>query len=141
MEKKLVKKEKVKSEEFDLIKRGNAVRYIELLYDNIIWIILLLTIVVCSFTIPVFFSVANFRSVFLSSSAIGILVIAESLVLITGNFDLSIESILGIYSSYGWMVDGPLCVYFKSIASSCTNYFYNDICWCNNRIIQWFFNC
>jgi len=105
MEKKLVKKEKVKSEEFDLIKRGNAVRYIELLYDNIIWIILLLTIVVCSFTIPVFFSVANFRSVFLSSSAIGILVIAESLVLITGNFDLSIESILGFTAVMaGWLM-------------------------------------
>ena len=95
MEKKLVKIQKGINSEFDLKKRNNSAYHIDLLYKNIIWVLLLLTIIVCSFTIPVFFSVANFRSIFLSSAAIGVLVIAESLVLIAGYFDLSIESTLG----------------------------------------------
>lgn len=105
MEKKLLKIQKSINNEFDLKKRNNSAYYIELLYNNIIWVLLLLTIIICSFAIPAFFSVANFRSIFLSSSAIGILVIAESLVLITGNFDLSIESILGFTAVLaGWLM-------------------------------------
>ncbi|MCL5069403.1 MAG: ABC transporter permease [Actinobacteria bacterium] len=88
-----------------LKKRNNSAYYFELLYNNIIWVILILTIIVCSFVVPYFFSVANFKSIFLSSSAIGILVIAESLVLITGNFDLSIESTLGFTAVLaGWLM-------------------------------------
>jgi ribose/xylose/arabinose/galactoside ABC-type transport system permease subunit len=105
MEKKLLTAQKDINNEIDLVKRKTRSHYIELLYNNIIWILLLLTIVICSFAIPVFFSVANFRSIFLSSSAIGILVIAESLVLITGNFDLSIESTLGFTAVLGgWLM-------------------------------------
>ena len=105
MEKKLVKIQKGINSEFDLKKRNNSAYHIDLLYKNIIWVLLLLTIIVCSFTIPVFFSVANFRSIFLSSAAIGVLVIAESLVLIAGYFDLSIESTLGFTAVLaGWLM-------------------------------------
>lgn len=105
IEKKLIKIQKSINNEFDLKKRNNSAYYIELLYNNIIWLLLLLTIIVCSFAIPVFFSVANFKSIFLSSAAIGVLVIAESLVLITGNFDLSIESTLGFTAVLaGWLM-------------------------------------
>ncbi len=101
----MLKTKKSDYDEFNLIKRNNTVNYIDLLYDNIIWIIFILTVIVSSFTIPFFFSVANFRSIFLSASTIGILVIAEALVLITGNFDLSIEATLGFTAVLaGWLM-------------------------------------
>ncbi len=91
--------------DLDLKQKNNSAHYWQFIYDNIIWILLLLTIFVCSFTIPIFFSLVNFKSILLASSAIGVLVIAESLVLITGNFDLSIESTLGFVAVLaGWLM-------------------------------------
>lgn len=73
--------------------------------DNLIWVLLILGIIVFSIKIPVFFSVGNLLNVLLNSSAMGILVIAETLVLLTGNFDLSIESTLGFTAMFAaWMM-------------------------------------
>jgi ribose/xylose/arabinose/galactoside ABC-type transport system permease subunit len=58
-------------------------------------VLLVLGIVVFAIKIPVFFSMGNFLNVLLNSSSLGILVLAETMVLLTGHFDLSIESTVG----------------------------------------------
>ncbi|MHB1346034.1 MAG: ABC transporter permease [Candidatus Humimicrobiaceae bacterium] len=60
--------------------------------NNIVWIIFILIIVIFSITIQGFFSKENFINIIYHSVFIGILAIAETYVLISGNMDLSIES-------------------------------------------------
>jgi ribose/xylose/arabinose/galactoside ABC-type transport system permease subunit len=69
--------------------------------DNIIWVIFLFLIVVDATIIPRFFTYGNLINILYHSSALGFLVIAESLCLITGNFDLSIESTVGFAPAIG----------------------------------------
>jgi simple sugar transport system permease protein len=75
------------------------------LIDNLIWVLLVIGIIVFAIRIPVFFSVANLFNVLLNSSSIGILVLAETLVLLTGHFDLSIESTVGFTAMFAaWLM-------------------------------------
>ena len=60
-----------------------------------IWGLLFIGILIFAFTVPYFFTLRNFLNILINSTPIGILVLAEMLVLLTGNFDLSIESTLG----------------------------------------------
>jgi len=60
--------------------------------NNIVWIILIILMVVFSITIGGFFSTENYINIIYHSVFIGILAIAETYVLISGNMDLSIES-------------------------------------------------
>lgn len=62
--------------------------------DNLIWIILLILVIVNAIITPVFFSSGNLVNIFYHSVVLGFLIMAESLCLLTGNFDLSIESTL-----------------------------------------------
>lgn len=78
---------RLNSNNWDKVKNG--------LINNLIWVLLVIGIIIFATRIPVFFSMGNFLNVLLSSSTLGILVLAETLVLLTGNFDLSIESTLG----------------------------------------------
>jgi ribose/xylose/arabinose/galactoside ABC-type transport system permease subunit len=73
--------------------------------DNMIWFLLLIGIVVFALRIPKFFSTPNLLNVLLNSSPMGILVLGETLVLLTGNFDLSIESIVGFTAMFAaWLM-------------------------------------
>lgn len=64
--------------------------------DNMIWPILLLTFIAFSLLIPeIFTSANNIQFILYSSAGLGALVLAESLALLSGNFDLSIGSIAG----------------------------------------------
>jgi ribose/xylose/arabinose/galactoside ABC-type transport system permease subunit len=72
----------------------------DVMFDNMIWILLLVGIVVFGFRIPKFFSVPNFLNVMLHSSPLGMLVLAETLVLLTGHFDLSLESTVGFTAMF-----------------------------------------
>jgi simple sugar transport system permease protein len=75
------------------------------LIDNLIWVLLIIGIIIFAIRIPVFFSVANLFNVLLNSSSIGILVLAETLVLLTGHFDLSIESTVGFTAMFAaWLM-------------------------------------
>jgi ribose/xylose/arabinose/galactoside ABC-type transport system permease subunit len=66
------------------------------LLDNLIWPIVLLAFVIFSVLLPgVFSSAQNIQFLLFSSAALGMLVLAESLCLLSGNFDLSIGSIAG----------------------------------------------
>lgn len=64
--------------------------------DNMIWPILAITFVVFALLIPTIFTrPSNIQFILYSSAALGALVLAESVALLSGNFDLSIGSIAG----------------------------------------------
>lgn len=67
--------------------------------DNIIWVILLLLVIFSAFIIPTFLTYNNIVNIFYHTSVLGLLVLAEGLCLITGNFDLSIESTMAFAPS------------------------------------------
>lgn len=68
-------------------------RIVRILLNNIVWIIFFLLIIAFSAGIKGFFSVDNYINIIYHSVFIGILAIAETYVLITGNLDLSVESV------------------------------------------------
>lgn len=61
--------------------------------SNIVWIIFLILLFAFSVGIEGFFSIDNYINIIYHSVFIGILAIAETYVLISGNLDLSIESV------------------------------------------------
>lgn len=63
-----------------------------LFQDNFIWVLLLLTMFGATIANTRFFSAPNLSNILLAAAPLGCLVLAESIVLITGNFDLSIEA-------------------------------------------------
>jgi simple sugar transport system permease protein len=62
---------------------------------------LLLLIVIGSLVSPYFLTQANFITILTSSAALAMVVLAESLVIITGKFDLSLESTFGFAPAVG----------------------------------------
>lgn len=67
-----------------------------LVLDNLVWPILLVAFLTFSVLLPEsFLTVSNLRFLLLSSAAIGMLALAESVCLLSGHFDLSIGSIAG----------------------------------------------
>ena len=65
---------------------------IRLINENFIWGLLLLTMIGATIANPAFFTMGNISSVLLAAAPLGCLVLAQSTVLLTGNFDLSIEA-------------------------------------------------
>ena len=79
-------------------------RLIPIILNNMIWILLLMVFVLFGSLNKAFFSPLNILNVLFSSSLLGLLVIGESFTLITGNFDLSIESTLAMGALLGgWL--------------------------------------
>ena len=68
-------------------------------------------IVVGTFISPVFLSPANITTILTSSAALALLVLAESLIVITGKFDLSLESTFGFAPAIGAMLVLPAANY------------------------------
>jgi ribose/xylose/arabinose/galactoside ABC-type transport system permease subunit len=69
--------------------------------DNLIWPIVIIAFVVFSLLLPgTFSSFQNIQFMLYASSALGLLVLAESLCLLSGNFDLSIGSIAGFSAMF-----------------------------------------
>lgn len=60
--------------------------------NNLVWVIFVFLILVFSLSIKNFFSLENYIGIIYHSVFIGILAIAETYVLISGNIDLSVES-------------------------------------------------
>ncbi|HUI72478.1 MAG TPA: ABC transporter permease [Spirochaetia bacterium] len=65
---------------------------------NLIWAIVVFVFLVFSVTLPNFFTLQNVHLILYVASAIGMLVFAESLVLISGSMDLSVAHIAGLSS-------------------------------------------
>ncbi len=68
-------------------------RIIRGLMNNIVWVIFVALMIIFSVFIEGFFSFENYRNILYHSVFIGILAIAETIVLISGHMDLSVESI------------------------------------------------
>ena len=57
------------------------------------------------FTSPAFFTTANFSNTAQFSAALGLVVVAESLILLTGSLDLSLQSVYGLAPMIGaWLI-------------------------------------
>jgi simple sugar transport system permease protein len=67
---------------------------------NLIWAILIFVFLVFSVALPNFFTLQNVHLILYVASALGLLVFAESLVLISGSMDLSIAHIAGLSSMF-----------------------------------------
>jgi len=83
--------------------RRNLVHF---LLDNMIWILLIVVVVIFSLLTNLFLTVNNVvGNILVDAAVLGIMVIGQSFTLITGNFDLSMESTLGIAAFLGaWLV-------------------------------------
>jgi ribose transport system permease protein len=89
----------------EMLTAQRANRIFRGILDNIVWIILVLLVVIFSSTIDGFFSIRNYINIIYHSVFIGMLAIAESYCLISGNLDLSIESVAG----FGAIFSAWLC--------------------------------
>jgi len=80
-------------------------RIVPALLDNMIWILLAGVVVLFSLLTDRFLTLTNIFNILIHAAALGIMVIGQSFTLITGNFDLSAESTLGIAALMGaWLV-------------------------------------
>ncbi len=71
-----------------------------LVVQNLIWAIVALVFAVFSVGLPNFFTLQNVHFILYVASAVGLLVFAEALVLISGSMDLSIAHIAGLSSMF-----------------------------------------
>jgi len=77
--------------------------------NNIVWLILALCIVIFSSTINGYFSIENYKNILSNSAFLGILAVAESFCLISGNMDLSVESVAGYSAIFSaWLTGSSL---------------------------------
>jgi ribose/xylose/arabinose/galactoside ABC-type transport system permease subunit len=72
------------------------------LLENMVWPILILTFLAFGLFIPMelFYSVDNVQFIIYSSAGLGILVLAEALCLLSGNFDLSVGAVAGFTAMF-----------------------------------------
>ena len=68
---------------------------------------LVVLIIIGTLVSPVFLSQGNITTILTSSAALALVVLAESLIIITGKFDLSLESVYGFAPAIGAMVVLP----------------------------------
>jgi simple sugar transport system permease protein len=68
---------------------------------------LIVLVIIGAIVSPVFLTSGNINTILTSSAALALVVLAESLVIITGKFDLSLESIYGFAPAIGAMVVVP----------------------------------
>src|SRR3979411_831799 len=67
--------------------------------------VIVLLVVAGSIVSPTFFTTDNFINVAQQSAALGAVVVAETLILLTGSFDLSLQSTYGLAPMVGaWLV-------------------------------------
>src|SRR5215475_10309761 len=67
--------------------------------------LIILLLIVGAFVNPALFTADNFINVAQTSAALGAVVVAESLILLTGKFDLSLQSTYGLAPMVGaWLI-------------------------------------
>jgi ribose transport system permease protein len=65
---------------------------VELLLDNLVWLMLIIVLAVFSIAIPNFFQIGIFANIVEQSTFVGVMAIGLAIVIIAGNMDLSVES-------------------------------------------------
>lgn len=92
---------------------GNG--FVPYLLRNLIWILLVAVIAFFSLTTSSFLSLPNFINILFNASVLGVLVIGQTFTLLTGNFDLSAESTLGLCGLLGiWLITAAGTPYYGS---------------------------
>lgn len=93
-----------------------SVKIERIIRGNTIYIILVVMILAASILSPNFRSFANISNLLSQSSIIGILAVGQTIVLITGGFDLSMSSMIALSSvvtalflPYGYLL-APACL-------------------------------
>lgn len=83
--------------------------WIKLILDNFIWIIVVAVFAFFAIQMTnLFFTVSNFINILLHASVLGVLVIGQTIVLLTGNFDLSAEGIISLTTIFAmWLMATP----------------------------------
>jgi ribose/xylose/arabinose/galactoside ABC-type transport system permease subunit len=83
-------------------------RSVPAILDNLIWYILVGVFLFFVTQSDKFLTPANVRNILAAAAVLGVLVVGQTFVLITGNFDLSSESTLGLSALLGlWLVVRP----------------------------------
>ncbi len=75
--------------------------------DNLIWLILIGVVLFFATQTDKFLTPINLRNILVAASVLGILVVGQTFVLITSNFDLSSESTLGLAALLGLFLIVP----------------------------------
>ncbi|MCB1500709.1 MAG: ABC transporter permease [Bauldia sp.] len=79
--------------------------YISVILENLIWFILVAVFLFFTFQSPFFLTSVNITNILAAAAVLGVLVVGQTFVLITGNFDLSSESTLGLSALFGiWLI-------------------------------------
>lgn len=71
-------------------------RTVEFVLDNLVWLILLAVLAIFSALIPNYFQPSIFANIIEASSVLGVMSIGLALVIITGQMDLSVESVAAL---------------------------------------------
>jgi ribose/xylose/arabinose/galactoside ABC-type transport system permease subunit len=82
-------------------------RLLGFLNQNFIWALLILLMIGATLANPVFLTPGNIFNILLASASLGCLVLGQSLVLITGNFDLSTEGNMIFVGIVGGLIMCP----------------------------------
>jgi len=87
---------------------GRNTDWVKLFLDNFIWIIVVLVFTYFAVQVPNFVTPGNLINVLLHASVLGVLVIGQTIVLLTGNFDLSAEGVLSLTTILAmWLMVEP----------------------------------
>jgi ribose/xylose/arabinose/galactoside ABC-type transport system permease subunit len=78
------------------MQKGSVNRIVFSLLDNMVWLLCLLSIIVFSLLSDRFFIPRTLLTIIPRVASIGILVIGQSFTMLTGHFDLSAESVVGL---------------------------------------------
>jgi simple sugar transport system permease protein/ribose transport system permease protein len=65
-----------------------------LILDNLIWMLLVVLFIINTIWVPKFFTYQNISNIFYNASILGLLILAQGLILMVGQIDLSVETIL-----------------------------------------------
>src|SRR4051795_4446396 len=74
---------------------------VNLLLDNIVWLLLVVFAIAAGILNPFFLSIANLQNILVQATILGFLALAVSLALLLGEIDLSVVGILGFSGSIG----------------------------------------
>ena len=77
----------------------------KIVLDNFVWLLVMVLLTVAYITTPSFFKTSNLVNILTQSVVLAMLVLAESICLISGKFDMSVESILIFTSVFAaWLM-------------------------------------
>ena len=88
--------------------KGQNRDFVKIFLDNFIWFILAILFTYFAVNVPNFTSKTNLINILLHASVLGVLTIGQTIVLLTGNFDLSAEGMVSLSTIFAmWLMITP----------------------------------